>query len=695
MVLVFLVTYLFLQNLRYTLIPTIVAPIALLGTFAVLLAIGFSINILTLFGMVLAIGIIVDDAIVVIENVERIMTEQGLAPKPATEQAMREITGAVVGITLVLTAVLIPMALVGGSVGVIYRQFTAAMAVSILLSALLALSLTPALCATLLRPAVPHPTQQPFFAFFNRGFYGLTTAYENKLKTVINRPGRAMIVFALIVALLTGLFLRLPTAFLPEEDQGYFLTSFQLPSDATAERTKAVVKHFEQYILNRPAVHDVQVMLGFGFSGSGPNTALAFTVLKDWNERHGVTAQNEIAQTTAALADVHDAQVVHLMPPIIGGLGNSSGFELQLQDRANRGAAALGAARDQLIEAAAHSRLVAGVAAAGLPDGQTLRLLIDREKAETFGVPFAAINDTLSGAMGSVYVNDFPNQGRLQQVIVQADASARMQIDDVLKLQVRNNTGGMVPLSELVTPVWTRAPLQLTRYSGFPAIQITGVAAHGRSTGDAMAEMERLAAQLPPGFAVDWTGQSLQERESGAQVPLLLTLSLLTVFLVLAALYESWSIPTAVLIVVPLGLIGAVIAMTLRGLPNDIFFKVGMITLIGLSAKNAILIVEFATTLHAQGRGLVDATVLAARLRFRPILMTSLAFTLGVMPLMLATGANATTQHAVGTGVFGGMLTATALAIFFVPVFLVVVFSVAKRLRKAAPSDTASPLPRP
>lgn len=681
MVLVFLVMYLFLQKARYTLIPAIVAPIALLGTFAVMLLAGFSINSLTMFGMVLAIGIIVDDAIVIVENVERLMSTQGLSPREATTRAMKEVSGAVIGITLVLTAVFIPMAFGTGSVGVIYQQFTLSMVVSILISAFLALTLTPALCATLLRPVGPdHHQKNGFFGAFNRAFERFTGGYTHRVTRMIERSGRMMAVFAMICGMLVLAAMQLPTSFLPEEDQGYFMTSIQLPTGATSERTLDVVKAFEAHVATRPALDANLVVQGFSFSGSGPNAAMAFTMLKDWNQRKGVTASEEAALAQQAMASSVEGTVMSLMPPAIEELGTSSGFTLFLQDRANRGEAALLAAQAQLLELAAQSKVVQEVYPDGLPSGEGIRLDINRQKAEAIGLSFAAVSSTLSVAMGSLYVNDFPNAGRMQSVILQADAAARMQLDDVLNLRVRNAQGAMVALREVVTPVWTKSPQQLMRFQGFPAVRIAGGAAMGISSGVAMAEMERLVAQLPPGFALAWTGQSLQELQSQAQAPFLMLLSALVVFLVLAALYESWSIPLSVMLVVPLGLLGAVAAVMLRGLPNDVFFKIGMITIIGLSAKNAILIVEFARQLHAEGKTLIDAAVMAARLRLRPILMTSLAFTLGVVPLVLASGASAETQHAIGTGVFGGMLSGTLLAVFFVPVFFVVVMGAQQRL---------------
>ncbi|RBB39472.1 multidrug efflux RND transporter permease subunit [Burkholderia reimsis] len=681
MVLVFLVMYLFLQNVRYTLIPAIVAPVAMLGTFAVMLLTGFSINVLTMFGMVLAIGIIVDDAIVVVENVERLMAEEGLSPKDATSKAMKEITGAIIGVTLVLTAVFLPMAMASGSVGVIYKQFTMSMAVSILFSALLALTLTPALCATMLKPVEPgHHEKRGFFGWFNRRFDRLTKWYETRVGRLVGRTGRVMLVFVAISGALVFGFRGLPSSFLPDEDQGYFITSFLMPADSTAERTHDVVKTLEKHLASRPAIRSSISVIGYGFSGQGPNAAINWSVMKDWKDRGDASTLEEGMRAQQAMAGVTEGAVMSLLPPAIDELGNSSGFAMRLEDRANQGTAALKAAEAKLLELAAQSKVVTGVYPDSLPAGTSIRLEIDRAKAQALGVSFTTISDTLSTAMGSTYVNDFPNAGRMQQVIIQADAPARMQIDKVMKLYMRNAAGGMVPLSEVVRPVWTETPLQMVRFKGYPSARISGMAAPGQSSGAAMAEMERLAAQLPPGFAVEWTGQSLQERQSASEAPMLMVLSMIVVFLVLAALYESWSIPLSVMLVVPLGLIGAIGAVLLRGLPNDVFFKVGMITVIGLSAKNAILIVEFAKQLREEGKGLVEAAVQASKLRLRPILMTSLAFGLGVVPLMIATGASAETQHAIGTGVFGGMVTATVLAIFFVPVFYVFVMSIQERL---------------
>lgn len=675
MILVFLVMYLFLQNIRYTLIPAVVAPVALLGTSAVMLLAGYSVNVLTMFGMVLAIGIIVDDAIVVVENVERLMHEEHLSPRDATVQAMHEITPAIIGITLVLSAVFIPMALASGSVGTVYRQFSMAMAVSILFSAFLALSLTPALCASLLRPVGAPRAKARVFRVFDRGFEALTASCQTGVAGLLGRRRRVMAGVALIAGLLVIGFVNLPSSFLPEEDQGYFMTSFQLPADATATRTLEAVRAFERFAAARPGVETTQAILGFGFSGSGANAAMIYTMLKP-----GADVRAEIAAADAAMGKaIHEGQVMNLMPPAIDELGTSAGFTLRLEDRAGKGRAALGDARDRLLEQAARSDRLSNVYADGLPGGTSVRLDIDRARARAMGVPFSAITDMVGTSLGSSYVNDFPNEGRLQQVIVQADAAHRMRLEDVLALRVRNTAGGTVALAELVTPVWEHGPLQLTNYNGYPSISITGSPAAGVSSGEAMKAMEQIASGLPQGFAIEWTGASLQEREAGAQAPLLLGLSMLVVFLVLAALYESWSIPAAVMLAVPLGLIGSVAAVMMRGLSNDIFFRVGLITIIGLSAKNAILIVEFAKRYREEGRGLVDAALAAAKVRLRPIVMTSLAFTLGVMPLMLARGASAETQVAIGTGVFGGMVTGTVLAVLFVPVFFVVVVGLAER----------------
>lgn len=674
MVLVFLVMLLFLHKIRCTLIPAIVAPVALLGTFTVMLLSGYSINILTMFGMVLAIGIIVDDAIVVVENVERLMEEKELSPKEATRQAMHEITPAIIGITLVLTAVFIPMAFAGGSVGIIYRQFCISMAVSILLSAFLALTLTPALCATILKPH-HHASRKgrAFSAWFNGRFHALTAFYASGLGFALKRTGRMMVLYAaLCMALFLGLS-SLPSSFLPDEDQGYFMSSIQLPSDATMQRTLKVVQKFEEEIASQPAIESNIMILGFGFSGSGQNSAMAFTTLKDWKHREGTSAQDEADHIQSRMESVSDVVTMSLLPPAISDMGTSSGFIYYVQDRGGKGYQALKKAADELVQRANKNPYLSDVYIDGLPEGSTLALNIDREKAEAMGVSFDEINQTLSVATGSNYVNDYINNGRVQQVIVQADAPFRMQPEQLLRLSVKNRQGEMMPVSTFVTLAWHVAPQQLNRYQGYPAIRITGSASTGESTGTAMAAMEELAKNLPSGFAGEWAGSSLQEKASASQLPGLIVLSMLVVFMVLAALYESWSVPFAVMLVVPLGLLGAVLAVIVAQMTNDVFFKVGLITLIGLSAKNAILIIEFARQLMRQGKNVIEATLIASGQRLRPILMTSLAFTLGVVPLMLAKGASDSTQHAIGTGVFGGMISATLLAVFFVPVFFVVI----------------------
>lgn len=689
MLLVFAVMFLFLQNLRYTLIPTLVVPVALMGTFAVMLAMGFSVNVLTLFGMVLAIGILVDDAIVVVENVERIMAEEGLPPKEATRKAMGQISGAIVGITLVLVAVFLPMAFMQGSVGVIYQQFSLSMAVSILFSAFLALSLTPALCATLLKPVAKgeHHERKGFFGWFNRRFEGMSNGYQRWVVQALKRSGRYLLVYAVLLAVLGYGFSQLPTAFLPTEDQGYTITDIQLPPGASRMRTEQVAAQIEAHNAEEPGVGNTTLILGFSFSGSGQNAALAFTTLKDWSERGADDSAQSIAdRATMAFTQLKDAVAYAVLPPPIDGLGESTGFEFRLQDRGGMGHAELMAARDELLANAGKSKVLTNVREASLAESPQVQLEIDRRQANALGVSFADIGSVLDVAVGSSYVNDFPNQGRMQRVVVQAEGDQRSQVEDLLKIHVRNDSGKMVPLGAFVQARWVSGPVQLTRYNGYPAVSISGEPAAGYSSGEAMAEIERLVAQLPAGVGLEWTGLSLQERLSGSQAPMLMALSLLVVFLCLAALYESWSIPTAVLLVVPLGVLGAVLAVTLRGMPNDVFFKVGLITLIGLSAKNAILIIEFAKSLVDQGVDAADAAVQAARLRLRPIVMTSLAFILGVVPLAIASGASSASQQAIGTGVIGGMLSAT-LAVVFVPVFFVVVMRLAGR-RRAGNADT-------
>ncbi|MBK8863762.1 MAG: efflux RND transporter permease subunit [Betaproteobacteria bacterium] len=694
-VLVFLVMYLFLQNFRYTVIPTIVVPVALLGTFAVLLALGFSINVLTMFGMVLVIGIVVDDAIVVVENVERIMSEEGLPPREATRKAMGQIQGAIIGITVVLIAVFVPLAFFAGSVGNIYRQFAAVMVASIGFSAFMALSLTPALCATLLQPvpAGHHVEKRGFFGWFNRFFKRRTQHYESVLSGMVRKTGRYLVIYGVIVGVVGWVYLRLPTSFLPAEDQGNLIVNVQLPPGATQERTRAVMEQVEGFMLQQPEVQSMVGVLGFSFSGLGQNAALAFVTLKDWEQRPNPenSAQALAGRAFGALMGIRDAFIFPLSPPPIPELGTASGFNFRLQDRGGQGHEALVAARNQLLGLAAQSKVLTQVRPDGLEDAPQLQVDIDRDKAAALGVGFDSINATLSVALGSAYVNDFPNRGRLQRVVVQADAPARMQPEDVLRLHATNNQGQQVPLSAFAGTRWVNGAMQTVRYNGYPAMRIGGSAAPGFSTGDAMAEMERLAAQLPAGFGYEWTGLSREEKIAGNQALILYGFAILAVFLCLAALYESWAIPLAVILVVPLGVFGVVLATLLRGYANDVYFQVGLVTIIGLSAKNAILIIEFAKDLQAQGKSAMEAALEAAHLRFRPIVMTSLAFILGVTPLFLASGAGSASQRAIGTGVVGGMISAVTLSVLFVPVFFVVVrrfFKGSERQRRRYAHET-------
>ena len=680
--LVFIVMFIFLQNWRYTLIPTIVVPVALLGTLVVMLLAGFSINVLTMFGMVLVIGIVVDDAIVVVENVERIMGDEGLSPVQATRKAMTQISGAIIGITVVLVVVFVPLAFFSGSIGNIYRQFSLVMAVSIAFSAFMALSLTPALCATLLKPveAGHNHEKKGFFGWFNRSFARLTSRYEGWVGALLKRGGRMMLVYVAIGVAVGWMYTRLPTSFLPQEDQGYVIVNMQLPAGATIERTQAVVEEVEGYLLKQPEVANMVAVMGFSFSGQGQNAALSFVSLKPWGERKGVEhgADAVAGRAMAALSGIKDAFIYPLSPPPIPELGVSAGFNLRLQDRGSKGHAELLAARNQLLGMAMQSPVLSGVRPNGLEDAPQLRVDIDRDQAAAQGVSFASINSAISTALGSAYVNDFPNAGRMQRVVVQAEAAARMNPEDILRLTVQNSAGQAVPLSAFASTTWVTGPMQTVRYNGYPAMRIEGAAAPGYSTGQAMAEMEALAAKLPPGFGVEWTGQSREEKLAGNQAIILYAFAILAVFLALAALYESWSIPLAVILVVPLGVLGVLIGVNLRGLTNDVYFQIGLITIIGLSAKNAILIIEFAKDLQAQGRSALQAALEAAKLRFRPILMTSLAFTAGVVPLAIASGASSASQRAIGTGVIGGMIVGTILAVFFVPLFFVVVRSVFK-----------------
>ena len=689
--LVFLVMFLFLQNWRYTVIPTLVVPIALLGTFATLLALGFSINVLTMFGMVLVIGIVVDDAIVVVENVERIMSEEGLPPREATKKAMQQISGAIIGVTVVLISVFVPLAFFSGSTGNIYRQFSAVMVASIGFSAFMALSLTPALCATLLKPveAGHHHEKTGFFGWFNRGFTRTAKGYESVVSRILKRAARYLVIYVAIIGAVVILYQRLPSSFLPNEDQGNILVNVQLPPGATQERMVNVMEQVEGYILKQPEVKSMVSVLGFSFSGQGQNAGIGFVTLKDWSERKGAgeSASALAGRAFGALSGIRDAFIYPLSPPPIPELGAASGFSFRLQDRAGQGHQALVNARNQLLGMASQSKVLSQVRPDGLEDAPQLQIDIDRDKAQALGVGFDAINSTLSTALGSSYLNDFPNRGRLQRVVIQADAPARMQPEDLLKLTAPNAQGQSVPLSAFATTHWITGAQQTVRYNGYPSMRISGDAAHGFSTGAAMAEMEKLATKLPPGFGYEWTGQSREEKLAGSQSIILYGFAILAVFLCLAALYESWSIPLSVILVVPLGILGVLSATMLRGYSNDVYFQVGLITIIGLSAKNAILIIEFAKDLQAQGKNVVAAALEAAHLRFRPIIMTSLAFGLGVVPLFIASGAGSASQRAIGTGVIGGMVTGTALPVFFVPIFFVVVRTLFKGSKRQQERD--------
>jgi len=687
--LVFLVMYLFLQNFRATLIPTIAVPVVLLGTYAVLYAFGYSINTLTMFAMVLAIGLLVDDAIVVVENVERVMAEEGLSPREATRKSMAQIQSALVGIALVLSAVFVPMAFFGGTTGAIYRQFSITIVSAMVFSVLVALILTPALCSTLLKPIKKGEihTRRGFFGWFNRVFDRSTRQYENGVARVIRNSGKTMLLYLLIIVGLALAFTRLPTSFLPLEDRGVFMTQIQLPVGSTQQQTLKVVEKVENYLLQDEKKNVVSVfsIIGSGPGGNGQNVARMFVRLKHWDERTEPddTSFAIIDRATTAFGKIKEARVFASSPPAISGLGNSAGFDMELEDHAGLGHAELMKARDTLLAAAAKEPLLTRVRHNGLDDSPQLQVNIDQRKAQALGVDIDDINSTLKTAWGSTYVNDFLDRGRVKKVYVQGAAPYRMLPDDIYRWYVNNSSGAMVPFSAFANSTWTSGSPRLERYNGNAALEIVGEAATGVSTGTAMDIMERLVSQLPNGIGLEWTGMSYQERLSGAQAPALYAISLLVVFLCLAALYESWSIPFSVMLVVPLGVLGAVCATWIRGLENDVYFQVGLLTIIGLSAKNAILIVEFANELHRSGKDLLEATLEACRLRLRPILMTSLAFIFGVLPMAISHGAGSGSQHAVGTGVLGGMFTATFLAIFFVPVFFILV-------RRRFPGKTAS-----
>jgi multidrug efflux pump len=678
-VLVFLVMFLFLQNWRATLIPTIAVPVVLLGTFGVLAALGYSINTLTMFGLVLAIGLLVDDAIVVVENVERLMSEEGLSPREAARRSMSEITGALIGVALVLAAVFVPMAFFGGSQGVIYRQFSVTLVSAMALSVVVALVLTPALCATLLKPVAPGHglSKRGFFGWFNRNFDNASHRYQGQVRRILSRGGRWMAVYGAIVLVMALLFVRLPTAFLPPEDQGTIYTIVQLPPGATEERTQAVLKQVADHYLKDEAdsVESVFTVSGFSFAGAGQNSGLAFVRMKDFDERKAKTRKVDAVAERAmqAFSKIRDAQVFAIVPPAVPELGNSSGFDFQLQDVGGVGHEALMNARNQLLDLAAKDPALSGVRPNGQDDTPQFAIDVDQAKAGAMGLTTADINATLSTALGGAYVNDFVDRGRVKKVFVQADAPFRMKPEDLERWYVRNAAGQMAPFSSFATTHWTIGSPRLERYQGVSSLNVQGSPAQGRSSGEAMAAMERLAGNLPAGVGYEWTGLSLQERESGAQAPALYAISTIVVFLLLAALYESWTIPIAVILVIPLGVLGAVLATTLRGLSNDIYFQVGLLTTMGLAAKNAILIVEFAKDRFEHGKTLVEATLEAVRIRLRPIIMTSLAFMFGVLPLAISNGPGSGSQHAIGTGVIGGMLSAVALAIFFVPLFFVLV----------------------
>lgn len=677
MLLVFLVIWLFLGNLRATFIPAIVVPIALIGGMVGLYFAGYSVNTLTLFAMVLAVGIVVDDAIVVVENVERIMTEEGLAPREATRKAMSQIFGAIIAITLVLCAVFIPMMFFGGSVGAIYRQFAVTLILTILFSVLMAMTLTPALCAALLKNTPGHemvPTKG-FLGWFNRFFARTSQRYKNGVVGVLKRTGRYLAVYVALLFGLGWLFLHLPTSFLPEEDQGYFINVIQLPPGATRERTQEVISQVEQFYLKQPEVDHVIGVLGFSFFGRGQNSAMAFVRLKDWDERPSKdsSAPALVKKANMALFRIKQAFIFAINVPPIPELAAVGGFDFRLQDRSGQGRTKLLEARNMALGIAGKHPGLIGVRPEGQEPGPQLLIDVDRLKARALGIDIANLNDTLQSVLGVAYINDFVREGRILRVQMQADASTRSTPEQILQVPVRNIQGGMVPLSEFARAKWVVASPKLDRYNGLPAMKISGSPAPGRSSGDALAAMAEVAAQLPPGFGYEWSGTSSEERLSGNQAPFLFGLSVIAVFLCLAALYESWAIPVAVILVVPIGILGALAAVYMRGLTNDIYFKVGLIVIIGLAAKNAILIIQFALDLQHKGHELVDATLEACRLRFRPILMTSIAFVLGVLPLVVSSGAGANGRHALGTGVMGGMISATVLAVFFIPIFFVVI----------------------
>ncbi|HQR48572.1 MAG TPA: efflux RND transporter permease subunit, partial [Steroidobacteraceae bacterium] len=691
--LVFLVMYLFLQNLRATIIPTIAVPVVLLGTFAVLSALGYSVNMLTMFAVVLAIGLLVDDAIVVVENVERIMHEEGLSPLEATRKSMDQITGALVGVGLVLAAVFVPMAFLVGSTGIIYRQFSATIVSAMALSVAVAIVLTPALCATLLKPAAETDRTSGFFGWFNRTFDRGSRHYQGVVRGMLSRRGRYLAVFAAMAGLAALLFVRLPSAFLPQEDQGWMMAQIMTPPGATQQRTMNSIRAVEKYFLEneKDAIRSIFTVQGFSFSGSGQNAGIAWINLKDWSERTskelGVDAV--AGRAMGALFQIKDAFAFAFAPPPLPELGTSKGFVFNLKDDAGLGHDALTAARNQFLGMAMQDKLLANVRPNGQEDAPQFRIDVDNKKAAALGVSIDDISETLAAAWGGQYIDDFVDRGRVKRVYVQADAPFRMVPEDFARWSVRNSKGEMVPFPAFASWRWDFGPPRLERYNGSPSFEINGEPAPGVSSGTAMAEVEKLVAQLPRGVGLEWTGQSYQEREAGAQAPLLYTLSILVVFLCLAALYESWAIPTAVLLVVPIGILGTVLATTLRGMERDVFFQVAMLTTVGLSSKNAILIIAFAKDNLERGMDLIEATMTAVRIRLRPILMTSLAFGLGVLPLAIATGAGSGAQRAIGTGVLGGMIAGTLLGVLFTPLFFVVV----ERLLGKGGDPAPTPMP--
>ena len=717
--LVFLVMWLFLRDLRYALVPTVVIPVALTGALLALYVLGMSINVFTMFAMVLAIGILVDDAIVVVENVDRVMREEGLAPRAATRRAMQQMGSAIVGITAVLTAVFVPMAFFPGSVGGIYRQFTVAMIASILVSAFTALSLTPALCANLLKAPPrnalrhgapgPHGSQSSHDSHeagsrsfgFTAAFDWTSRGYRGLVARVLRRAGSMFVVYLVLAGACAVLYLHMPGGFLPQEDQSQLQVMVQLPAGATQARTLAVVEQAEAILKHEPAVANVTSVVGWSFQGSGQNVAMCFVDLKDWSARNtdAATLRDTLNRS---FSKIMDGDVSAQMPPSVPGMGHSEGFVMRLEDRGGIGIAALTSAREQLFEQARNNPAFADVHSEALPDAPRIVLDVDRAKAYALGVSFDKIGDALGNTFGSSYIDDFPSGGRMRRVMVAADASSRMTEDSLMNLSVRNAAGQMVPLSSVAALHWTTGPTVLTRYNGSPSLDVSGRPADGTSSGAAMAEMERLAQALPVGVGYDWTDSALEETRAARLTPILIGLSLLAVFMALAALYESWTIPLAVLTIVPLGVIGAVIAMLLRGMPNDVYFKVGMITVIGLSAKNAILIVQFARTLYADGTPLAEAIVAAASARFRPIVMTSAAFLLGVVPLLVSSGAGAESRRSIGTGVFGGAITATVLGLIFTPLAFYIVVSgqrfiqnrVKSMTREKVTADVESEAPR-